>query len=77
MHRSNQNGMKIKHETDLVVLATGIVPNKLPLDLNKNPENFLTIAQVEGISAVSSSKKPMDVSSSVKDATAAALKAIQ
>ena len=71
------SGKKIKHEADLVVLATGIVPVITDLNLNKDQNGFLTEIQQEGIHVVSCCKKPMDVSSSVKDATAAALKAIQ
>ena len=72
-----QNEIKLKHETDMVVLATGIVPNKPPVDIRTNPEGFLAVEQEKGIIVASCSKKPMDVSSSVKDANAAALKAIQ
>jgi len=72
-----QRGIKLKHETDMVVLATGIVPNQNMLQLNKNTWGFLTENQNSGISVVSCCKKPMDVSASVKDATAAALKAVQ
>ena len=72
-----QKGVKQKHEADLVVLATGIVPNHPLGNLITNQEGFFTNEQQEGFYAVSCSKKPMDVSSSVKDATAAALKAIQ
>lgn len=72
-----QKGVKLKHEADLVVLATGIVPHQLPGNLIINQEGFLTSEQQEGICAVSCSKSPMDVTSSVKDATAGALKAIQ
>ena len=71
------SGKKIKHEADLVVLATGIVPSDTALNLNKDQYGFLTEIQQEGVHVVSCCKKPMDVSASVKDATAAALKAIQ
>ncbi|MBN2347356.1 MAG: CoB--CoM heterodisulfide reductase iron-sulfur subunit A family protein [Bacteroidales bacterium] len=70
-------GKKIKHTADLVVLATGIVSNELPLNLLTTQDGFLSDDQQEGIHAISCSKKPMDVSSSVKEATAVALKAIQ
>lgn len=70
-------GKKIKHTADLVVLATGIVPNALPLYLATSAIEFLSDDQQEGIYAVGCSRKPMDVSSSVKEATAVALKAIQ
>jgi len=72
-----QQGKKLKHETDMVVLATGIVPNQILLQIHKNAVGFLTDEQKPGISAVGCCKKPMEVSASVKDATAAALKAIQ
>ena len=68
----------------MVVLATGIVPSGINLNLNppagragKDQNNFISDLQSEGIYPVACSRKPMDVSSSVKDATAAALKAIQ
>ena len=70
------SGKKIKHETQMVVLATGIVPNcKIP-GISTNNNGFLT-ETIDGIYSAACCKKPMDVSSSVKEATAAALKAIQ
>ncbi|MFO7828780.1 MAG: FAD-dependent oxidoreductase [Bacteroidales bacterium] len=71
------SGKKIKYEADMVVLATGIVPSKIELGLNKGLNNFIADLQNDGIIPVACSRKPMDVSASVKDATAAALKAIQ
>lgn len=70
-------GVKLKHETDLVVLSTGIVPNGILPELVVNADGFLKEVQKNGFVAAAGCKKPMDVSSSVKDATAAALKAIQ
>jgi quinone-modifying oxidoreductase subunit QmoA len=70
-------GQKIKYEAEMVVLATGIVPSDVKLDLDKDKYQFITDSQIDGIIPVACSRKPMDVSSSVKDATAAALKAIQ
>ena len=70
-------GKKIRKETDLVVLATGILPNHLLFVTKKNEAAFLLADQDEGIFTTACCKKPMDVSSSVKDATAAALKALQ
>ena len=70
-------GVKAKHEADLVVLATGIVPNKFSDLVTMNDYGFMAGKQQDGIFAISCSKQPMDVSSSVKEATAAALKAIQ
>jgi quinone-modifying oxidoreductase, subunit QmoA len=71
------SGQKIKYEADMVVLATGIVPSDINLNLNKDNNQFIKDEQIEGIIPVACSRKPMDVSASVKDATAAALKAIQ
>lgn len=71
------SGKKIKYEAEMVVLATGIMPSDINLNLNKDQNNFITDLQNDGIIPVACSRKPMDVSSSVKDATAAALKAIQ
>ena len=71
------SGRKIKYEADMVVLATGIVPSDINLNLNKDENQFIKDDQIEGIIPVACSRKPMDVSTSVKDATAAALKSIQ
>lgn len=69
-------GKKMKMPMDMVVLATGIQPaNGIP-GLIINDNNFLTIDQEKGIYIAGCAKKPMDVSASVKDGTAAALKAI-
>ncbi len=70
-------GMKRKEEVDLVVLATGISPSMPEFKMDRNPAGFLSDKQESGIITAGCCKKPMDVSSSVKDATAAALKAIQ
>jgi len=70
-------GVKKKYEADMVILATGIVPNKFSDTVAMNEFGFMAGKQQDGIYAISCSKQPMDVSSSVKEATAAALKAIQ
>ncbi|MBN2519143.1 MAG: CoB--CoM heterodisulfide reductase iron-sulfur subunit A family protein [Bacteroidales bacterium] len=72
-------GQKIKDEFDLVVLATGIVPEKLSINQIKVDKNGFILEDElpEGIMAVSNTKKPMDVSASLKDATGKTLKAIQ
>jgi len=67
---------KIEKEFDMIVLATGIVPEKNTIELKMNAEGFHSSLQDEGIYPVACSKKPMDVSTSVKEATAAALKAM-
>ncbi|MBU8892525.1 MAG: CoB--CoM heterodisulfide reductase iron-sulfur subunit A family protein [Bacteroidales bacterium] len=71
------SGKKMNYKAEMVVLATGIVPSDISINLNKDQNNFITDLQTDGIYPVACSRKPMDVSSSVKDATAAALKAIQ
>ncbi|MFC2102279.1 FAD-dependent oxidoreductase [Bacteroidota bacterium] len=70
-------GMKATYQADLVVLATGIVPNRFSETAAMTEYGFLAGEQQDGIIAVSCSKQPMDVSSSVKEATAAAMKAIK
>jgi len=71
------SGMKIKYEAEMAVLATGIIPSNINLDMNLDQNQFIADLQKGGIIPVACSRKPMDVSSSVKDATAAALKAMQ
>jgi quinone-modifying oxidoreductase subunit QmoA len=71
------SGKKMRIETELVVLATGIAANIPSVEINRNAYGFLTSEQKSGIITVACARKPMDVSSSVKDATSAALKAIQ
>ncbi len=70
------SGRKKKYETELVVLATGIVPSGIDTVVSHDSDGFITEVAESGIYAVACCKKPMDVSSSVKDATGAALKAI-
>jgi len=72
-------GKKIKTKADLVVLATGIVPEEPGTDLLRKDEfEFLIEDENEGgILVTGCAKKPWDVSSSLKDATGAALKAIK
>jgi quinone-modifying oxidoreductase, subunit QmoA len=70
-------GKKMKYKTDMAVLATGIVTNKGIEDQKFNGYNSNFIDLKEGIYPTGCCKRPMDVSSSVKDATSTALKAIQ
>jgi quinone-modifying oxidoreductase subunit QmoA len=67
---------------DLVVLATGVVPNtadaKIPFELQYDQYGFVDGAtDVEGVYAAGCAKHPCDVSRTTKESTAAALKAIQ
>jgi len=74
-------GEIMKEKFDLVVLATGMVPatarSKVPFDLTYDEDGFILSGSQPGIYGAGCVKRPLDVSSSVQDATAAALKAIQ
>jgi quinone-modifying oxidoreductase subunit QmoA len=75
-------GEKPEREFDMVVLATGIVPetadSPIPFDLEMDEYGFLDGAtDVEGVYAAGCAKHPCDVSRATKESTAAALKAIQ
>jgi quinone-modifying oxidoreductase subunit QmoA len=75
-------GDKPEQRFDMVVLATGIVPNtadvKIPFELEYDEYGFIDGASdVDGIYAVGCAKHPCDVSRATKESTAAALKAIQ
>ncbi len=75
-------GEKPELKFDMVVLATGVVPNtadvKIPFDLTYDEYGFIDgSTQVEGVFAAGCATHPCDVSRSAKEATAAALKAIQ
>ncbi len=67
---------------DMVVLATGVVPNtadvKIPFDLKYDEYGFIDEAtEIEGVYAIGCAKRPCDVSRTTKDSTGAVLKAIQ
>ncbi|MCF8226531.1 MAG: FAD-dependent oxidoreductase [Bacteroidales bacterium] len=68
---------KMKVGYDMVVLATGIISAGDIPGLFRNEEGFYKNQQQEGVYPVACAKKPMDVSSSVKDATSAALLAMK
>ncbi len=71
-------GKKLTQRFSLVVLAAGIVPqtNGLPLALTQDEFGFLA-NETPGIYATGCAKRPEDVSATVRDATGAALKALQ
>lgn len=73
------SGEKSTRTADLVVLATGIEAEQNGLQkLQLNQYGFLDEAsQEDGIYPCGCAKRPMDVSSSIKDACGSALKAIQ
>lgn len=70
-------GKRITYTADLIVLATGLVPNTEQIGLEKNDYGFVIENDGEGIFATGCTRKPLDVSASVKDATAKAMKTIQ
>jgi quinone-modifying oxidoreductase subunit QmoA len=71
------SGRKVRHETRMVVLATGIVPEMTEALPERNVYGFAKETPGSGIIAAACAKKPMDVSSSVKDATGAVLRAMK
>jgi quinone-modifying oxidoreductase subunit QmoA len=77
------SGTKVKQEVDLVVLATGMIPttrqNGLPLTgIEYDEYGFINPALSNGgIYGAGVAKRPIDIATSVQDATGAALKAIQ
>ncbi len=73
------SGIKISSVADLVVLATGMVPNVSPLEqISTDESGFVSAEKLEpGIYAAGCNKNPQEVSASLKDATGTALKAIQ
>jgi quinone-modifying oxidoreductase subunit QmoA len=75
-------GEIMKEKVDMVVLATGMVPatvgTKVPVEMSYDEDGFIASdSQQPGIYGAGCVKKPLDVASSTKDATASALKAIQ
>ena len=77
-----ETGRILKESFDLVVLAGGMVPttvaDRLPVEAVYDECGFMLPDQpIPGIIPAGTVKQPMDVASTVRDATAAALKAIQ
>jgi quinone-modifying oxidoreductase subunit QmoA len=74
------SGTKASETVEMVVLATGIVPSalgtELPGGIIRDDYGFLN-SETSGVYAAGCSKRPADVGDSVRDATGAALKAIQ
>ena len=70
-------GRKRLDAFDMVVLALGLTPAPLAAGMKTNEFGFFLPDQPSGLIPTASCKRPMDVSSSVKDATASALKAMQ
>ena len=79
---NTNTGEQIRETFDMVVLATGMVPNSIrevpAPDVSCDEYGFLTNdPDKAGIYGAGCARRPTDVASSVQDATAAALKAIQ
>lgn len=77
-------GHRVSQKVSMVVLATGVVPSdaavRVDVDggLRKDEHGFLTSDQPQaGLLAAGCAKRPLDVASCVRDATGAALKALQ
>lgn len=76
-------GAIIKPKVDLVVLATGMAPptrdEKIPFDVEITDRDGFVVSNAAetGIGGAGCAKKPGEVSGSLRDATAAALQAIQ
>jgi quinone-modifying oxidoreductase subunit QmoA len=78
------SGSRVSRKVNLVVLATGIVPADAPVQieaasgLQRDEHGFLTSDQpLAGMLGAGCAKRPVDVAASVRDATGAALKALQ
>ncbi|AFM41261.1 FAD binding protein [Desulfosporosinus acidiphilus SJ4] len=79
---NQETGEIMRERVDMVVLATGMVPStagtKVPVSIAYDEDGFIASeSEKPGIYGAGSVKKPLDVASSAKDATAAALKALQ
>lgn len=79
---NTMTGEKMANQHDLVVLATGMVPNtaevKVPADVHYDEYGFIASYEGEsGIYGAGTVKEPIDVAASIEDSTGAALKAIQ
>lgn len=76
------SGERLHQAFDMVVLAAGVVPTladaKIPFQLQYDQYGFIDgTTDVDGVYAAGCAKRPCDVSRATKDATAAALKAVQ
>jgi quinone-modifying oxidoreductase subunit QmoA len=78
------SGEPVRQKVSLVVLATGIVPSDPAVriaaggELERDEHGFLTSDQpLAGMLGAGCAKRPVDVAASVRDATGAALKAVQ
>jgi quinone-modifying oxidoreductase subunit QmoA len=75
-----ENNRLIEAHADLVVLATGMVPNAVDDDLaiftRKDEEGFVLDDLESGVTVAGVARRPEDVAASVRDATGAAARAV-
>jgi len=76
------SGDRVTEAVDLVVLATGMIPTASGIQtesgLQTDEHGFLTASQPQaGLLPVGCAKRPIDVAACVRDATGAAVKALQ
>ena len=75
-----ENVRLIEAKADLVVLATGMVPNAIDDDLalftRKDDEGFVLDDLDSGVTVAGVARRPEDVAASVRDATGAAARAV-
>jgi quinone-modifying oxidoreductase subunit QmoA len=73
------SGRLVSAGADLVVLATGMVPNlsadSLPFPVTRDEDGFCLDSLESGLSVAGVARRPEDVAASVRDATGAAAKA--
>jgi len=79
---NTNTGEQIRMKFDMVVLATGMVPNRINVDpapdVSCDEYGFMVHdPEKRGIYGAGCVRRPVDVATSVQDATASALKAIQ
>ena len=75
------SGQKVAQEVDMVVLATGMIPNgigdtQVEGGVVLDEHGFLAISQPQGYLAAGCAKRPTDVATCNRDATGVALKAL-
>ena len=75
------SGRKLAQAVDLVVLATGMIPNgigdtKVEGGVALDEHGFVALEQPQGYLAAGVAKRPVDVAACNRDATGVALKAL-
>jgi len=75
-------GRKVAESVDMVVLATGMIPNgigdtRVEGGVSMDRHGFIALEQPGGYLAAGVAKRPVDVAACNRDATGVALKALQ